>query len=126
MRKLVMNLQNYMFADAVEMILKDNGDFMVVSVEKPEDTVRQCKLVEPDVLFLEVTTYTPWKLEERMKIWDEVKAIVPECKIVLLTHENVERALSEKIKELKVEGIIDGFIYSSISATYLSALMETI
>ena len=75
---------------------------------------------------LEVTGYTPWKLEERMKIRDAVKEKNPECKIVLVVDENAEKDVAKRVKQAKKDGIIDLFIYGSISASYLADIMDSL
>ena len=75
---------------------------------------------------MEVTGYTPWKLEERMKLRDCVKALHPDCKIVLIVDENAEKAVAKNVKQAKKDGLIDQFIYGSISATYLADIVDSL
>ena len=75
---------------------------------------------------MEVTGYTQWKLEERLKIRDEVKRCDPQCKIVLIVDENAEKQLAQRVLQAKKDGLIDNFIYGSISASYLSAVVDTL
>jgi hypothetical protein len=75
---------------------------------------------------MEVTGYTPWKLEERIKIRDEVKAKNPNCKVVLVVDENTEQKLADRVRQTKKDGLIDNFIYGSVSATYLSAVIDAL
>ena len=75
---------------------------------------------------MEVTTYTPWKLEERMNIRNEVKAQNPNCKIVLVVYENTEKKLAYKVRQAKKDGLVDNFIYGSVSSTYLSAVIDAL
>jgi N12 class adenine-specific DNA methylase len=75
---------------------------------------------------MEVTGYTPWKLGERMKLRDAVKAQHPECKVVLIVDENAEREVAKQVKQAKKDGLIDQFIYGSISATYLADIVDSL
>ena len=75
---------------------------------------------------MEVTGYTPWKLCERMKIRDAVKVQNPDCKIVLIVDENAEKEVAKQVKQAKKDGLIDQFIYGSISAAYLAAIMDSL
>ena len=81
---------------------------------------------EANILIMEVTAYTPWKLEERMKIRGEVKAQNPDCKIVLVVDENTEKKLADKVRQAKKDGLVDNFIYGSVSSTYLSAVIDAL
>ena len=75
---------------------------------------------------MEVTGYTPWKLEERLKIREEVKRQNPHCKVVLIVDENADKKLAGRVLQAKKDGLIDNFIYGSVSATYLSAVVDTL
>ena len=75
---------------------------------------------------MEVTGYTPWKLEERLKIRDEAKQQSPHCKIVLIVDENAEKELARRVIQAKKDGLIDNFIYGSVSAAYLLAVIDTL
>lgn len=84
MRKIVIDMQNYLFADAVATAFKSSDyDIEVIRAESPRDTVELCQIYEPFVLVMEVTGYAPWKLGERLRLRDEVKALCPNCKIAL-------------------------------------------
>ena len=125
MRRVVVDMQNALFADAISSALK-NFDFSVYQSEAPEQTTEMCFDIQANVLIMEVTAYTPWKLEERMKIRDEVKAQLPNCKIVLVVDENTEKKLADKVRQAKKDGLVDNFIYGSVSSTYLSAVIDTL
>lgn len=127
MRKVVVDMQNALFTDAISTALRNfDSDFWVYQSEKPEKTTDLCSYAQADVLIMEVTAYTPWKLEERMKIRDEVKARNPDCKVVLVVDENTEQKLADKVRQAKKDGRIDNFIYGSVSATYLSAVIDAL
>ena len=127
MRRVVIDMQNALFADAIATVLRDfDSDFEVYQSESPVKTSDMCAFTEANILIMEVTAYSSWKLEERMKIRNEVKAQNPWCKIVLVVDENSEKKLSDKVRLAKKDGLIDNFIYGSISATYLSAVIDTL
>ena len=127
MRRVVVDMQNYLFADSVAQALKNaDSDFDVYRSESPDKTAELCSLCESFALLMEVTGYTPWKLEERLRIRDEVKRRNPHCRIVLIVDENAERQLAKRVLLAKKDGLIDNFIYSSVSAAYLSAVVDTL
>lgn len=120
MKKIVVDLQNYLFADSIAVAFKNsNYDIDVVRAETPQDTVELCRVYKPFVLLMEVTAYTPWLLCERMKLRDEVKATCPDCKIALIVDSNTEKQAAKDIRDAKKNGIIDQFFYGSMSAEYL-------
>ena len=78
MRKIVIDMQNYLFADAVATAFKSSDyDIEVIRAESPRDTVELCQIYEPFVLVMEVTGYAPWKLGERLRLRGEVRRCVP-------------------------------------------------
>lgn len=127
MRRVVVDMQNTLFADAIATALRNfDSDFEVHQSESPAKTTDMCVFTEANVLIMEVTAYTPWKLEERLKIRGEVKTQNPDYKIVLVVDENTEKKLADKVRKAKKDGLIDNFIYGSVSSTYLSAVIDTL
>lgn len=127
MRRIVVDMQNFLFADAIARILRStDSDFDVRRSESPDKTAELCSLCQPYALLMEVTGYTPWRLEERLRIRDEVKQKSPHCKIVLIVDEKAEKILAQRVLQAKKDGLIDNFIYGSVSAAYLSAVIDTL
>ncbi|MGN0180551.1 MAG: hypothetical protein ACI4DY_14105 [Monoglobaceae bacterium] len=125
MRNVVVDMQNVLFADAISAALENfNSDFCVYQSEKPEKTIDVCSYAQANILIMEVTAYSPCKLEERMEIRDEIKVKNPNCKVVLVVDENTDRKLADRVRQAKKDGRIDNFIYGSVSATYLSAVID--
>lgn len=120
MKKIVVDMQNFLFADSIAVAFKNsNYDIDVVRAETPQDTVELCRVYKPFVLVMEVTAYTPWLLCERMKLRDEIKTVCPECKIALIVDSNTEKQAAKDIRDAKKNGIIDQFFYGSMTAEYL-------
>lgn len=127
MRRVVINMQNLLFCNALSETLRNSeNEFDTYTVDQPYKVVDDCKWIAPYALLMEVTSYTPWKLCERMKIRDAVKAQYPECKIVFIVDENAEREIAKQIKQMKKDGLIDQFIYGSISATYFADIIDSL
>lgn len=122
MKKIVVDMQNFLFADSIAAAFKNsNYDINVVRAETPQDTVELCRVYKPFVLVMEVTAYTPWLLCERMKLRDQVKAACPDCKIAIIVDSNTEKQAAKDIRDAKKCGIIDQFFYGSMTAEYLMA-----
>ena len=120
MQKIVVDMQNYLFADSVAAAFKNSDyDIDVVRAESPMNTVELCRLYKPFVLIMEVTGYTPWLLCERLKLRDKVKTVCPECKIALIVDSNSEKQAAKNIRDAKKNGLIDQFFYGSMTAEYL-------
>lgn len=126
MARMVVNTQNTLFADTLRRTLGKDGDFTVYTVDRPGDVLTEVNRVAAEIVLLEVTAYTPWKLSERMELRSSIRKVDPNCKIVFLVDEKIDTKIAEDVKEAKRMGLIDQFIFSSISASYLAALMETL
>ena len=95
-------------------------------MDRPGDVLAEVNRVAAEIVLLEVTAYTPWKLSERLELRSSIRKADPNCKIVCLVDEKIDAKIAEEVKEAKLMGLIDQFIFSSISASYLAALMETL
>ena len=127
MRKVVLDLQSGLYAKAVRRILVQDLDGYQVDISKnPTETVERCRILQPDVLLMEVTGYTPWMLSERLSIREEVKRHAPSVKIVFLIDDKAEVALVEEIKKAKQEKLSDAFLFTSVSESYLVAVMDSL
>ena len=121
----MVNTQNYMFADMIKRTL-ESGDFSVSGVDKPEKLLPEFNRTAANIVLMEVTGYTPWKIEDRMKLRGQIRRKDPDCKIAFLVDEKSEPAVAQKVRRTKTDGLIDQFIYTSISASYLLGVMETL
>ena len=127
MRRILINMQNALFCNAISETLRRSGNELdPYTVDSPDKVIDDCKWIAPYALLMEVTGYTPWTLEERMKLRDAAKKTHPDCKIVLVVDENAEKAIARKVKQAKKDGLIDQFIYGSISATYLADIVDSL
>lgn len=127
MRRIVINMQNSLFCNAISETLRiSENELNPYSVDSPDKVLDECKWVVPYALLMEVTGYTPWKLCERMKIISSLRLQMPECKIVLIVDENAEKELAKEVRQAKKDGLIDQFIYGSISATYLADIVDSL
>lgn len=127
MRRIAINMQNNLFCNAIADTLRRSGNELEPYVlDSPERIVEECRWLAPFALLMEVTGYTPWLMCERMRIRNAVKEKNPECKIVLVVDENAEREVARQVKQAKKDGLIDQFIYGSISATYLADIVDSL
>ena len=127
MRRIAITRQNSLFCNAIaDTIRRSGNELEPYTIDSPDKVVDECKWIAPYALLMEVTGYTPWLLAERMKIRDAVRELNPECKIVLIVDENAEKAVAKQVKQAKKDGLIDQFIYGSISASYLADIVDSL
>lgn len=126
MKRLIVNMKSYLMSDAIKMAFLDNADLSVYIVEDEYDVVNKCFLLQADIALMEVGEMSPFDLKGRLFLKDKIKEKCPLCKIVLIVNENEDQKLVSDVKQAKTDGLIDQFIFGSISAKYLIALLETI
>ena len=127
MKKIVLDMQSRLYAKAIRRLLVQELDnYQVVISKSPNETTKQCKLLQPYALLMEVTGYTPWRLEERLSIRDVVKKDSADCKIILIVDDVSEPELAENVKNAKQSGLIDAFLFTSTTENYLVAVMDSL
>ena len=127
MKKIVLDMQSRLYAKAIRRLLVQELDnYQVVISKSPNETTKQCKLLQPYALLMEVTGYTPWRLEERLSIRDMVKKDSADCKIILIVDDVSEPELAENVKNAKQSGLIDAFLFTSTTENYLVAVMDSL
>ena len=126
LKRVVLDLQSGLYAKAVRRILAQDLDELQVDIAKtPDETAERCKLLQADVLIMEVTPFTPWQLLERMSIQAKVKKELPLCKYILLVDEKIEKKLLDDVKWSKQQGFIDAFLFTSVPESYLVAVVDS-
>ena len=120
-------MQSRLYAKAIRRLLVQELDnYQVVISKSPSETAKQCKLLHPYALLMEVTGYTPWRLEERLSIREMVKKDSADCKIILIVDDVSEPQLAENVKNAKQSGLIDAFLFTSTTENYLVAVMDSL
>ena len=127
MRIIVIDMQSKLVSRVLERVLQqERPGYTPMISDGPDSTVDQCRLFKPYALMMEVTGYTPWMLEERLKICENVRRSLPECKFVFSVDENADPRLAERVTQCKKDGKIDAFIYNSASERYLAAILDSL
>ncbi|MDD7733975.1 MAG: hypothetical protein SPJ45_05350 [Anaerovoracaceae bacterium] len=127
MRRVVVDMQNMLFADAVAQTLRQfDPGFQVYVSDSPDRTEDICMNAMANILITEVTLYTPWRIEERLRLRKNLKEKLPGCKVVFVVDENSESGLADRVRQTMKDGLIDNFVYGSVSSTYLGAVIDTL
>lgn len=101
-------------------------DYQVVISESPDSTAEWCKTHRPDVLLMEVKAYSPWMFSERLGIREKVKRSISDCRIILFVDDESDLELSEKVRQAKREGLIDAFLFGSVSENYFASVIDSV
>ena len=127
MKKIVLDMQSGIHAHNMErMLMQELEDCQVVISESPDSTPEWCRSHRPDVLLMEVKAYSPWMFSERMAIRDKVKRSTENCRIILFVDDESDGELTEKVRQAKREGLIDAFLFGSVSETYFAAVIDSV
>lgn len=129
MEKIVVSIQNGLLAEAIIQMLTDSGEFQPLrslGVAKKNDVADTCMMFQADILLSEVSYASGCGVKIRLQEAQEVRAKIPECKIVFLCDENASPDIAREIMLAKKAGQINAFFYSSVTAKYLLAALASL
>ena len=128
MKKIGISIQNGLLAESIIRMLYENGEFMPFRITSPKKNgvVSSCQLQGADILLAEVSYASGATIDGRLLEAKALRAELPECKIAFLCDENSSPEIAKEVVAAKKGGIIDGFFYSSVTAKYLVAALETL
>ena len=127
MKKIVLDIQSDIHAHTMErMLMQELDDCQVVISESPDSTAEWCKTHRPDVLLMEVKMFSPWMFSERIAIRDKVKRSTENCRVVLFVDDESNKNLTEEVLQAKREGLIDAFLFVSISENYFALVIDSV
>ena len=113
MKRIKLDICNGLMAEAITRMLEHTEGFSVI---------REAGL-PADVLLME-TAYDPgFTLDDCLARAKQLHSSCPECKVILLCDENSAPELARQVAQAKKDGLIDDFVYSSVSESYLTALL---
>lgn len=127
MKKIVLDIQSGIHAHNMErMLMQKLDDYQVIISESPDSTVGWCEMHKPDVLLMEVKAYSPWIFSERMKIWEKVKQSIAACRVILFVDDESDLDLTENVRQAKRNGLIDAFLFGSVSDNYFASVIDSV
>lgn len=127
MRRIVLDMKNGLLAEAVTQSLSGcDMDFLIYRSPKPEETLALCRTCRANVLVMEVIRQGLWKLSERLRLCSAVRRLGWACKVLLLVDESTDELLASEVWQTVKDQLADGFIYASVSPTYLAGVIDTL
>ena len=112
MKRIFISIQNSLLSAAITRCLKDLEECSISSTAE-----------DADIVLMEVTHTAHTTLDERLLEGEQIRLLVPGCKIVLLCDEHVSPDIAREVVEAKKSGRIDAFYYSSVTGKYLVAAL---
>ena len=119
MKTVLTGICNGLMAESIRHILEESGVFRVLPVKEGE-------VSSADIILLEVAYNPGYTVDERMAAVKSIRGRNPGTRLLLLCDENSTPELARKVALAKRDGLIDDFIYSSVSESYLTAMLESI
>ena len=119
MKTVLTGICNSLMSASIRHILESNGEFRVLSINGPDTST-------VNIVLLEVAYHPGSTVDERMTEVKSIRSCNPYARILLLCDENSAPELARKVALAKKDGLIDDFIYSSVSESYLTAMLESI
>ena len=125
MKRVLIQMQNYLFANAIEASFqKECASFEVCIAANDKELFDINAWFLPSVLLLEVAQKSSYSLPERLEIVNRLRSTNCNFKVVCILDETKDKALVEEVKMAKKDKFIDEFVFSSISASYLTAIID--
>ena len=127
MKKIVISICNSLMALSITQSLTQTGGFQTVSIRPGcREIARECADASADVLLMEAAFNIGVTLDDCLKEAKRLRSLRPECRTILLCDENSAPEVARRIALAKKDGLIDDFVYSSVSESYLTAMLYAI
>ena len=127
MKRIVLSICNSLMALSISHSLKKTGDFQVSSLRSGcGEIAKECAEVSADILLMEAAFNVGATLADCLKEVRHLRETCPKCKVILLCDENSAPEVARKVVQAKKDGLIDDFVYSSVSESYLTAMLYAI
>lgn len=124
-RKVVVSIKNRLLSEGIELELKDSENLKTL-VDPCGDSVDMCSLFQADVFLAEVSAFEGEDLITRMDEVRNLKYLLPGCKSVLLVDDIAYPELAASVQAAKATGAIDGFLFTTVTASYLKAYLASV
>ena len=127
MKRIVLRICNSLMELSISHSLKKTGDFQVSSLRSGCGNIaKECADASADILLMEAAFNVGATMVDCQKEVRHLRATCPECKVILLCDENSAPEVARKVVQAKKDGLIDDFVYSSVSETYLTAMLSAL
>ena len=127
MKKIMLCIHNCLMAASITHTLDQTGNFLVSSIYPGcKDAAKGCDQASADILVMEAAYDFGSTLDDCLKEAELLRSLRPQCKVILLCDENSAPVIARQVAQAKKDERIDDFIYSSVSQSYLIALLSSI
>ena len=124
MKRIALSIHNSLMATSIALALQRDGGFLVTDLHSTGEIAVGCARLEADILLMEATYGIGTTMEDCLRESLNLRNLRPQCKVILLCDENSVPEIARQVALAKRDGYITDFIYSSVSDTYLTALLS--
>ena len=127
-KKVLVSIKNELLSTAVIRALKDCGEFLPYPMSPQVGTNNSHKSasMDADILLMEISYLPGATMEGRLKEIKQFRKNEPECKILAFCDDTAAPDLAYKVTQLKKDRLIDGFLYTSVTASYLMSTLASL
>ena len=127
MKTIMLSISNSLMELSIIHSLHHSGGFIVLSVASGSRGIAEkCAAGSADILLMEAAFHVGATLADCLKEAKSLRCTCPDCKVILLCDENSAPDVARKVVQAKKDGLIDDFVYSSVSEIYLTAMLYAI
>ena len=116
MKRIKLDICNGLMDAAITRMLEHTEDFSVI----------RGAALPADVLLMEAAYDPGFTLGDCLTRAKLLRSRCPECKVIVLCDENSAPEIARQVVQAKKDGRIDDFVYSSVSESYLTALLSAL
>lgn len=125
MKRILLDICNSLMAASIAHTLKQAKGFLVVSAHG-ESVAEACLRLSADIVIMEAAYDNGATVGDCLKEVCNLRRLCPKCRSILLCDENSAPEIARQVAQAKKDGRIDDFIYSSVSESYLTAMLYAI
>ena len=127
MKTIVLSVCNSLMAMSITRSLNQTGEFRIRSLHpNGREIAKECTAASADVLLMEAAYDTGATLDDCLNQAKLLRSFCPKCKMLLLCDENSAPEIARQVVQAKKDGLIEDFVYSSVSESYLTALLVAV
>ena len=127
MKRILLSIRNSLMAASITRTLEQAGSFLIVSSHQEGDSIAEaCLRLSANIVIMEAAYDLGATMEDCLKEVTDLRRHCTECRVILLCDENSAPEIARQVTQAKKDGRIDDFVYSSVSETYLSAMLSAI
>lgn len=124
MKTVLTGMCNSLMEESIRHALQKDNGFSVVPVKGSMADAGSG--ADADIVLLEVACNPGFSVDEQLRQVRLLRSRNPRCRILLICDENSTPELARKVAIAKKDGLIDDFLYSSVSESYLTAMLYAI